>query len=38
MERIFKVQLEADLEYLALARAVSAAYAAELVPTLEELT
>ncbi len=38
MERIFKVQLEADLENQALARAVAAAYAAELDPTVEELT
>ena len=37
MERIFKVQLEADLENQALARAVAAAYAAELDPTVEEL-
>ena len=38
MERIFKVQLEADLENQALARAVAAAYAAEFDPTVEELT
>ncbi len=38
MERVFKVQLEANLENLALARAAAAAYATELDPTVEELT
>lgn len=38
MERVFKVQLEANLQDLALARAVAAAYATEFDPTVEELT
>ncbi len=38
MERVFKVQLEANLQNLALARAVAAAYATEFDPTVEELT
>ncbi len=38
MERVFKVQLEANLENLTLARAAAAAYAAEFDPTVEELT
>ncbi len=38
MEKVFKARFEANLENLALARAVAAAYAAEFDPTVEELT
>lgn len=38
MEKILKVQMEAVLENQGLARAVAAAYASELDPTVEELT
>lgn len=38
MNRIFKVQIEAELENQGLARAVAAAYATEFDPTVEELT
>lgn len=38
MERILKVQVEAALENLRLVRGITAAYASELDPTVEELT
>ena len=38
MERIFNVQMEADLRNQSLARSVASAYAAELDPTVDELT
>ena len=38
MEKILKVQMAAELENQGLARAVAAAYASELDPTVEELT
>jgi len=38
MERILKIQLDADLENQGLARSVAAAYASELDPTVDELT
>ena len=38
MERILKVQVEAALEHLRLVRGITAAYASELDPTVEELT
>ena len=38
MERLFKVQMEADLRNQSLARSVAAAYASEFDPTVDELT
>ncbi len=38
MEKVMKVQLEATLESQSLARAVAAAYVAEMDPTIDELT
>ena len=38
MEKVIKVQMAADLENQGLARAIAAAYASELDPTVEELT
>lgn len=38
MERILKVQVDAALENLRLVRGITAAYASELDPTVEELT
>ena len=38
MEKLLKVQMAAELENQGLARAVAAAYASELDPTVEELT
>lgn len=38
MERTVKVQMEADLKNQSLARSIAAAYAAELDPTVDELT
>ena len=38
MEKVIKVQMAADLENQGLARAVAAAYASEMDPTVDELT
>ena len=38
MERLFRVQMEADLRNQSLARSVAAAYASEFDPTVDELT
>lgn len=38
MERIIKVQMDADIKNQGLARAIAAAYAAEFDPTVDELT
>ena len=38
MERLFRVQIEADLRNQGLARSVTAAYASEFDPTVDELT